>query len=368
MIEQYLGKIRQGEHPPFELKIPVSSEDSNEVILRGASDTVRILQGIGIDPVLVGSASVLLQTNRAFEGGLHDLDFIIGEDQVVGVRDVLVGNDFAFWDEDILHANVRNLTGGFGRHHNFGASSESYLQDSGLPVWMGFFANPGNASFHENYAFSRFKLNLAIEATLLPARDIRTPVKERLIALSVDSELDLNKFLEIINLLNDEGIDFWNIIDEPGINDRDIERRKKLKAGDAEDFIEVSREEKYPLSIDRYLRPKVIRVFDTDIKVVDLSTSYWRVKRYFPHYLGPRDKYRRTARYIEASGLLPEDADTRRRIYEERRVIRDPVGVFKFERDISLDQEALSRSNGTLGDNNPNYWAVLLEGVHYVKK
>jgi len=363
--ESYLEQLKQGNTPPFTCEFPIR-QGSNEIQLKLISDVVRILNAEGVEPILIGSASTFLQTDNIYPKKIHDVDFLIRGEHIEGVRRTLNRNGFIFWDEKNIHRNVRNLTGGFGRHHDYGASSEEYRRDSGLPIWLGFFTYSDKTEFLEKYAFSRFKLNLVIESTLEKVSDLNPTIKNRLLILKGHDDLTVESLVETLHLLSKAGIDFWQQIDESSINDRDTRRRQKLPPLQTEKFIEVARTEDYNVTIGEYMRVQPVSVFDTEIKTLDLAINYWRMKKYFPHYLGPREKYIESAGFIEASGYLPEDTQSKEEIYRSRKIRKNPLGIFVFRNDFCLNFQVMQQTPHGL--DHPNYWALLLEGVHYATK
>jgi hypothetical protein len=89
------------------------------------------------------------------------------------------------------------------------------------------------------------------------------------------------------------------------------------------------------------------------------------MKKYFPHYLGSREKYLRSANFIEESKQLPEDTQIRENIYKDRNISLNPTGFFLFKNDLCFDYKTMKNQIPQVG--SPDYWALLLEGVHYVK-
>jgi hypothetical protein len=364
MRETYLNHLQQGKMSPLECPTTVNEGQGNEIRLRLVANIVGMLQREGINPVVIGSPSVSLNTNQRYPFAMHDTDFLIKANDIEGARKVLEKNDFIFWDENSVHREVRNLTGGFGRHHNLGASSQEYLNSIGLPIWTGFFTYPEEIVFQEDYAFSKFKLDCAVDQAMQMIGDVRPESRQRLTELREAKKFGMEEFFEVLGILDKEGARFWDIIDMPEVNQKDVARREKLIPNTPEQFIEVSRDERYAVSIEDYIRPDIIDLYGVKVPVVDLSTTFWRMKKYFPHYLGPRDKYIRSAVFMEGSGFLPEDTDRREGMYRDRKILVKPTNVFTFERDACFNSDKMGK-NCELGE--PNYWAMLLEGIHYVK-
>jgi len=84
------------------------------------------------------------------------------------------------------------------------------------------------------------------------------------------------------------------------------------------------------------------------------------MREFYPHYLGERPKYTRSATLIETSGMLPgAEIQYLHQIFDDRLKQHTPVGTYKFKNDRTLDEPSLTGRSGV------NYWSLLLENVHF---
>lgn len=366
MKQEYINHLSAGEHQPFIINgTSASREHVHDQTIRLTADINRMLIGEGIEAITVGSMSPLLQLGRAYTRTAHDVDFLVKTEQLVGFRNVLRRNNFSFWDENTVHRTARNLTGGFGRHHNFGASHEAYTQDSDLPIWIGVFSNDtqrGIVEHREIYAVSQFKIQTSMQE-IFSSSDFPQEKKQEIQKL-LHNNLSMDRVLKLIDLLALENINFWEIINNPTINGIDIERRTRRGPKEPEAFLEVEMQQTYDVGFDDYTHATDVEVFDTRVSTFTLGGTLQRMKKYYPHYLGSREKYQLTTSILESSGKI-DDADKQRRIYEDRKTLHTPINVFIFSHDLTLDPQALERLLHPSIDSGINYFALLLEGVHY---
>lgn len=94
------------------------------------------------------------------------------------------------------------------------------------------------------------------------------------------------------------------------------------------------------------------------------------MSRYFPHYLGARDKYSITSRMIEKSGLLvPEAVEEYQRVFRDRTVTHAPIRELPFRLDKIQHPETFREQPNvaTIGDSEVFYPALLFEDIHFKK-
>jgi len=215
---------------------------------------------------------------------------------------------------------------------------------------------------------------------------------ERAFKNVLDAEkLDQAGVTELINTLTTRGIDFWAEINRPTVNTRDLRYRDTYRTFErryyearspkervrwrnyAEPYFEFRLLARYPISAREYLFSQSVMLPNGKrVYIVPLEISYLIFSEFYPHYLGPREKYQEAASILEASGgLNPENLRLFREVLEEREERYELVGEFEFEigSDKTLDPLWLQRisENGkrALRVREPNYLALLLEGVHY---
>lgn len=376
--EQYQSALHSSLQLPIAVpKTHVSIQELNNNGALLVTDITRMLNGEGIYPIAIGSASILLQIgDAAFSRKYHDVDFLIPTEQMKGAIQTLERNGLTAWNEDTVHRSTRNLTGGFGRHHNWGVCSDDYQQETGLPVWIGIFdtfSDQDKTIFKERYAISKYKIVIAVNHLLKTIGAQINPQFIQDIYVILQKPLSLSFTYELIDKLDSIGIDFWNIIHSDMVNEQDIKRRSRLDPSYREAFLEVEMVQETPAPLQQAIDPMTINIHNTIVQLGSLENSYWRMKRYFPHYLGKREKYLQTARMIELSNKMNA---IKRQLHEQmlhdRMTVHVPKKVFVFSHDLSMSAEGFddetkeTKSQELSVDTRIDYSALLLERVHYI--
>ncbi len=375
MKSEYLSKISQ-ENPQF--PIPLTTRrlsEPLEVNLRAVSLAKQIyslLKANGVHPVIIGSVSLGFHLGEriAPEKVIHDLDFLIPEEQKEAIFHILAKAGFFVWDENFIHRKVRNLTGGFGRHHEIGACKETWEVEVGIPYWIGFFTFSGDrktTEFREIYAISEYKFRLAIKrfANLLEGGIISQRLQQYLTL-----PLTLELVEETIEVFRSQGIDFWNFIHSSEINKEDLKRRDSLPYNYQENLIEVLYVQRFDISPEEYIMGQN----DEKIAVIPLGNTFVRMHRFYPHYLGKREKYQVAAQVIETSGMLSGlEVEKHIRMFQNRLIEHIPLRILKSSPDITKDSTHLSQLLPSLTSRNLselkekiNPWSLLLPGVHFM--
>lgn len=337
----------------------------------------QLLVGEKIRYSFVGSASVFLGLMGKYQGSLHDIDFMIHKGDVKGVQGLFERNGFDFWDENFIHRQVRNLTGGKGRHHNYAAASLGHCHKTGFPIWIGIFTYEGDGGeviFSEYLAVSERKVRLMLVRLLGQGCHSKEYLQELLERERIDKE----GVLELLRTFEASGLEFWPEINHPEVNQKDLERRDAYRALEQryhqnglegkwpERYFEFKLETRYPISANEYLfSQEVILPNQKRAYIVPLEISYLLLSQFYPHYLGARKKYLDLASALRTSGILnPERLTFFRKVFENREERYELAAEFDFEigSDGTLDPAAL---NKTPNRGETNYSALLLEGVHY---
>lgn len=370
MKEQYLASVETSQKPPFALEYSRTAPGEQEARCQNlAAQISQILEAEGITTMVVGSHSAIPQIGQDYIKNGHDIDFVVHAGQINGVCRTLRRNGFTFWDENSLHRLIRSATGGFGRHHNFGASLPFCRHDEDLPVWVGFFTAeslPEQTIFRERYAFSWFKAITALTWLWQKETDFAL-AKRKIIETLCQQVPSTTNMKKIIEILKEEGVNFWEIINHPEVNDQDLQRRLALPPQAEEYLVEAEMVQTYPLaSTTHFDQARIVNPCHGEIRVYPLEGTFLRMSQYPPHYLGLREKYRQLAQAILASGKLDGQALTyQENLYRHRQTSHQVLEVYFFQRDQAFARETLSQ---TPPFGQPDYWAILLEKIHYKQK
>lgn len=374
MRGEYLAKISQ-ENPQF--PIPLTTRrlsEPLEVNLRAVSlagQIYSLLKANGVHPVIIGSVSLGFHLGEriAPEKVIHDLDFLISEEEKEAILHILAKAGFFVWDENFIHRKVRNLTGGFGRHHEIGACKENWEVEDGIPYWIGFFTFSGDrkiTEFREIYAVSEYKFRIAIESL---ADLVEGGVVFQRLRRCLNLPLSLELLEEVMEIFSSQGIDFWNFLHSPAINEADIKRRESLPYNYQEKLIEVLYIQRFDVSPEQ-----CINRLDENPAVISPENNFVRMQYFYPHYLGRRRKYMATAEVIRASGVLSgERLEKELKLFKNRKVYHHPLRVVQSSPDITKDPGKLSQylpklmsRNISELKGNINPWSLLLPGVHFI--
>jgi hypothetical protein len=353
----------------------------------------QLLEGVPYS--FVGSASLLLGLGEKYQRSIHDIDIVVHRQDVERAQKVLQENSFDFWEENFIHRNVRNLSGGKGRHHNYAASSPEHLHPTGFLVWIGLFFYQEEGAyliFTEYLAVSERKIRLMLKDILTRIERTRLLRLEPPLKNVLEAErLDKSRVVELINTLAIHGIEFWMEINASRVNNLDLWYRDAYRALEkryhevknpeermrwrdyTEPYLEFKLATQYPISAKEYLFSQIVTLPNGRVVfIVPLEISHLIFSEFYPHYLGEREKYREASTILRASGNLnPEKLASFRKVFARREEKYELVDEFDFEMgsDKTMDPSVLRgiSENGkrTLGRGEPNYLALLLEGVHY---
>lgn len=368
--------------------LPESLQANHQRYARLITGLDQLLEGTEYS--FVGSTSLFLGMGEKYQRPIHDIDIVVHRQDIEKIRRAFQENGYDFWDENFIHRSVRNLTGGKGRHHNYGASLPQHLHNAGFPIWIGlfFYEEEGDyLIFTEYLAVSERKVRLMLRNLLDKVESARLRQLEEFLG----GELDTNRVGELIEYLVSSGRDFWTEINLPEINNLDLKCRDTYRAIEkryqvtrnpeekkrwqdyVEHYFEFRLVTRYPISAQEYLFSRLATLpAGRRAYIVPLEISYLIFSEFYPHYLGERAKYRESALILKNSGNLDsERLAFFRKIFEGREEIYELVGEFSFEMgaDKTLDPKILNgiNENGkrVLKAGEPNYLTLQLERVHY---
>jgi len=372
-------------HIPKEILPPYSLRDSREISLDFLRFVSRIFFSNGIRFSVAGSLSLYLQIPEFYTNSIHDVDIIVNKKDLERIILILQGNGFDVWPEDDLHTNILNLTGGYGRHHNYGFCSNKFLNFLGLQIWGGIFCYEqcsDGLNFYETYGISEWKVNMAFNS-------------HQNIQFHSDPEIRIldhpDIFGETQNKLND--IDFWDFLRSSSINHLDFARREKIRQRcrlnvdkiissqlvtdrnmpEIETLYDVVMTTTYPISSEEYLFRKSANIgINSFVYVIPVEVSFLRFTHYYPHYLGPRSKYLIQLEDIKKSKILNKQAlDYCHSVYASARIKHKVKGRYNFN--PYLDKTADIDALNSIFQNNlrviekfsPNYLSMLQDNVHF---
>lgn len=381
VVKKYLKALNGDTHKEFPLRIAIRAEPQgmNKDETGRISGIASLLRHEGIPVSIIGSAAVKMQLGMQLISP-HDVDFAIAKDHIAMAENMLRKARYDFWNEDSAHRSIRSMTGGFGKHHNYGFAIPDFLQRHGFPVRLGVFAyeKQGNGTvFYENFAISSFKVDLLFSKL----RQERPDIPARIL----DGAHGKDELRHSIEELPKYGLDFWAAINEKELNAVDMQRRNVLMAlewrkntgaigteGSSENFFEFSMHTAYDSSPEEYLFSCSIKFSEGNVFTVPLEVSYLRYSnlQFSPHFLGSREKYRNYAAMIERSGRLDECRLLRfMDVYETQHKSYELLSEYTFTHDAVLDGRILAMQlrNGmkSIG-KEPNYFSLISEGAHYV--
>lgn len=355
------------------------------VIFGLVSKLQELLSAENVKFSLAGSASVLMSIGERYKRPVHDVDIIILNSDFEKMKLVLDKNGFDFWEETFIHRTTRRLTGGYGRHHNFGFCSAQYLQSAGNPIWGGIFVcreEANNISFHEFFAISERKIKLMASGIV---RDLNQLYDSDRKYLSNILHIDIDKVIlaELIHRMAELGMDFWSEINHPEINLKDtrgrvrysnLERRllressKKVRCQkQAEHYFEFCLTTRYPITSMEYLFSQSFKLPNgKTVNSVPLEVVFLRASRYYPHYLGKRRKYSILCAALRKANVLDK---ARIEYFEEiyRRQEKDCKLVDDFYFEMGADRTLNPNLLRSIWDNGkraarfgePNYLSLL---------
>jgi len=359
--ENYLAGLGNGARHPHRVDSSIVRQPQLTGNLLEAINRVSgILSQESIPTVLVGSSSAHIQqtAQRGTELLSHDLDLVIEDKRIGSALKILAAGGFNTWDESKLHRIARNYSGGFGRHHAYAASSPKHLDKHNLPIWIGFHPytiKPEGIEFKEHFAVSQFKVLHALRQV----KGVGLSGIQQILA----REFTLENIQRTVGILASHGLDFWQLINNPETNALDVARREKLRPTEPKQMLEATRRELYRVDPDQYFLPAHVQLSDTSIDVACAEGAFLRMTQFHPHYLGPRPKYKVTARAIKDNVPLdPYALSLQEQIYADRQVSHEAREIFRFTSDDTFDPDKLGQS---ISNGDIDNWAILLNRVHF---
>jgi hypothetical protein len=362
LLEYYTENLiisKRNKLPLLPISINLGDIDYNIENKRLTTHTLELTDLLienGIDFSLLGSLPIYLKygLNRI----LHDVDFAIPKNQLGKLKSVLLKNSFNFWCEDNIHKEVMALTGGKGRHHNYGASHQDLKSMFEKPIWIGFFIfdqEEGLIKFYENFAVSDFKLNHYNSTIQLPSPSFLGDYKQ--------------------DILFDES--FFNGLNSDSLNALDISRRDKILShifcqGNYnlnETFHEFSINMSYPITAEEYLFSSKCNILGKKVYCVIPEITFLRLseKKFCPHFLGIRDKYKVLTNYLLSKECLDHDYLSRLNTsFEHSKNIFDYINRFVFTQEHTTDIDwFVNYPMNFRSKSEPDYSCFLIEGVHF---
>lgn len=283
---------------------------NREVIFGLVSKLQELLSAENVRFSLAGSVSALMGIGERYTRPVHDLDLIILNSDFEKMKLALGKSGFDFWDETFIHRTARRLTGGYGRHHNFGFCSSQYLQGTGNPIWGGIFVcreEPNGISFHEFFAISERKIKLMASGIVSDLNQLYD-TDRRYLTDVLEADIDKVILSELIQLMAELGMDFWSEINYPEINLKDLRSRVRYSNLERrllreplarvryqkpiEHYFEFCLTTRYPITSTEYLFSQSSELPNgKTVNSVPLEVVFLRASRFYPHYLGKRRKY-----------------------------------------------------------------------------
>lgn len=368
VADDYIVGLRNGENLPIKANFPVDDSEANVITVKAATEVSEMLTRKGFTVITLGSVSVERHLQEQYQGRrLHDIDYALPGGQIESAKKELRSAGFAAWNEREILATVRNSGGGFGRVHNEGGASDQYLNpDTGLPIWFGMFAfdeKNGGTEFHEYYTVTEHKVKSTL--TWLQSQEIAQTTKNQI--AQIDSSLDVSSFEQLESIFQGEGLSFWDVLFSPQINEEDIQRRQTMGCDQADKIFELKMTKLFPTNAKDYFGATTATGYEGDLSVFSLEGAYMLVDKYYPHYLGIREKYQKASDTIKNSGLLnAEKLGKYQELFAKRQVKHEATQEIQFQNDIIQDPETLIKQPNvqSIPQDEVFYPALLFEDIH----
>ncbi len=355
------------------------------VIFELVSELQELLSAENVRFSLAGSASALIGIGERYKRPVHDVDLIILNSDFEKMKLSLSKSRFDFWEETFIHRTIRRLTGGYGRHHNFGFCSSRYLQGTGNPIWGGIFIcreEKNSISFHEFFAISERKIKL-MAASIARGSNQLYDADRKYLSDILQMDIDKVILVELIRRLTGLGMDFWSEINRPEINLKDTRSRVRYSnlerrlLGEplaevryqkpTEHYFEFCLTTRYPIPATEYLFGQGYELPNgKTVNSVPLEVAFLRASRFYPHYLGKRRKYSILSAALRKANVLLK---TRIEYFED--IYRRQEKEYKLTDDFIFEMGADGTFNANLlrsiWDNGkraarfgePNYLSML---------
>lgn len=355
------------------------------VIFGLVAELQELLSAENVRFSLAGSVSALMSIGERHMCPVHDVDLIILNSDLEKMKLTLGKSGFDFWEETLIHRTVRRLTGGYGRHHNFGFCSSQYLQGSGNPIWGGIFVcreEVNSISFHEFFAISERKIKLMASGIVSGLNQLYD-IGRRYLTDVLEADIDKVTLAELIQWMAELGMDFWSEINHPEINLKDLRSRDRYSnlerrlsreplarvsyQKSIEHYFEFCLTTRYPITSTEYLFSQSFELPNgKTVNSVPLEVVFLRASRYYPHYLGKRKKYSILSAVLRKANMFDKARieyfeDIYRRQEKEYKLTDD--FLFEMGADRTLNHNLLRsiRDNGKRAASfgEPNYLSLL---------